>query len=61
MMAIPTHFSGPEARLVAQLLEVLIDALIDFHVAFSEQYRDWLELPDPPEDECRQDGLSVSP
>jgi hypothetical protein len=46
---VPLHFTGPEARLVSQLLEVLIDALIDFHTAFFHEYRWWLELPDPPD------------
>lgn len=42
---VPTHFSGSEARLAHQLLEVLIDTLIDFHAAFCAHYRLWLEEP----------------
>ncbi|MCP5066045.1 MAG: hypothetical protein GY946_05705 [bacterium] len=43
----PFHFTGPEARLAAELLEVLIDTLIDFYAHLSREYADWLEpVPD---------------
>lgn len=43
----PTHFTGPQARLAADLLEVLIDALVDFYAHLNREYADWLEpVPD---------------
>jgi len=47
-LTVPTHYDPDQAKLVGDLIEVLVDALIDFHTAFCRHYADALE-PTPDE------------
>jgi len=46
-LPVPPHLSGPEAKLLIDLVEWLVDLLIEFHQQLRRTYHPWGLNPDP--------------
>ena len=44
---IPLNFTGREAKIALEILEILIDMLIDLYTALQREYEPWTLEEDP--------------